>query len=67
MKQTSVRGATKLSGRNVKLENFGKALMTGASDRRKTDGRGFVVDSLDGLDASEVHAEVGKHCQVLMT
>ena len=46
MKQTSVRGGTKLSGRNINPKNVGEVLRTGASDRRKTDGREFVVDSL---------------------
>ena len=48
MKQTSVGGGTemKLSGRNLNLENDGKVLRTSVSDRRKTDGRQFVVDSL---------------------
>ena len=32
-------------GRNINLENVGKVLMTGASDRRKAAGRDFVVDS----------------------
>ena len=46
MKQTSVREGTKLSERNINLENVGKVLWTGVSDRRKTDGGEFVVDSL---------------------
>ena len=46
LKQTSVRGGTVLSGRNINLENVGKVLRTSASDRRKPDGREFVVDSL---------------------
>ena len=33
-------------GRNINLENVGRVLKIGASDRRKTDGRQFVVDSL---------------------
>ena len=49
MKQTSVTGGTNLSGRNFNLENVGKILRTGANDRRKTDGRKFVVDSLMDL------------------
>ena len=32
MKQTSVRGGTKLSGRNINLENVGKVLRTSNSD-----------------------------------
>ena len=35
-----------LSGRNINLANVGKVLRTSASDRRKPDGREFVVDSL---------------------
>ena len=46
LKQTVVRGGTKLTGRNIHFENVGKVLKTGASDRRKTDGREFVADSL---------------------
>ena len=46
MKQTIVRGGTKLSGRNINLENVSKVLRTGVSDKRRTDGREFVVDSL---------------------
>ena len=46
MKRTSVRRKTKLSARHTNLENVGKVLRTGASDRRKTEGREFVVDSL---------------------
>ena len=46
LKETSVRGGTKLSRRNINLQNVGKALRTGASDRRKPDGRERVVDSL---------------------
>ena len=33
-------------GRNINLENVGEVLRTGASDRRKIDGREFVVDKL---------------------
>ena len=46
LKETSVRGRTKLSGRNINLEDVGKVLRTSASDRRETDGREYVVDSL---------------------
>ena len=46
LKQTSVRVGTKLLGRNINLENVGRVLKIGASDRRKTDGREFVLDSL---------------------
>ena len=46
LKQRSVRGGTVLSGRNINLANVGKVLRTSASDKRKTDGREFVVDSL---------------------
>ena len=45
MKQTNVRGGIEPLGRNINLENVGKVLMTGASDRRKAAGRDFVVDS----------------------
>ena len=48
LKQTSVREGTKLSGRNINLESPGKVLRTDASNRRKADGRMFVVDSLMG-------------------
>ena len=62
LKQTIVRGGTKLSGRNINLENVSKVLRTGVSDKRRTDGREFVVDFLMDyyylLEASEVHAKV---------
>ena len=35
LKQTSVRGETKLSERNTNLENVGEVLRTSASDRWK--------------------------------
>ena len=66
LKQTSVRGGVKLSGKNTNLENVGNVSKTGASDRRKTDGREFCSWFVDGLEASERHAEVGKHAPVLM-
>ena len=44
----SVREGIKLLGKNTNLENVGKVPRTGASDRRKTDGREFVVESLMG-------------------
>ena len=46
MKLTSVTGGTKLSGRYVNLENVGKVLRTGPGDRRKTDRKEIVTDSL---------------------
>ena len=46
LKQMRVRGETKLLGKNVNLENVGKVLRTNATDRRETDGREFIVDSL---------------------
>lgn len=35
-----------MSERNVNLENVGRALRTGDSDRRETDGREFLVHTL---------------------
>ena len=66
LKQTSVGGGTELLGRNINLENTGKVLRTCASNRRKADGR---VSSwfTDGLEASDVHSEAGKHGHVLKT
>ena len=65
MKQRIIRAGTKLSGRNINLENVGQVLRTGAGDRSKTDGREFVVDSLKDwkpveMDV-EVDVEMGKH------
>ena len=67
MKQTSVRGGTKLSGRNINLENIGKVLRIGASDRRRTDGRKFVVYSLMDWKPAKCVQKWGKYGQVLTT
>ena len=38
-----------MSGRKINLENVGKVLRTSARNRRKTDGRECIVDSLMDL------------------
>ena len=45
LKQTSVQGGTKLSGRNTNLEAVGKMLRTQPSDIQETGGEEFVDDS----------------------
>lgn len=45
LKQTSVQGGTKPSGRNTNLEAVGKVLRTQPSDIQETGGEEFVDDS----------------------
>ena len=56
LKQTSVRVGTKLLGRNINLENVGRVLKIGASDRRKTDGREFMRIVMCLTQNADTHA-----------